>query len=60
MDTDAVREQAQATFETGFDCAEAVFLVVTQAFGLDVPGQVRLSTASGGGVGVARRKCAGS
>lgn len=60
METDAAREQAQATFKAGFNCAEAVFLVVTQAFGLDVPEQVRLATAFGGGVGRCKEEMCGA
>lgn len=55
-ETDAARGQAQEIFKAGFNCAEAVFLVVTRAFGLDVPEQVRLVTAFGGGVGRCREE----
>ncbi|WP_353120264.1 C-GCAxxG-C-C family protein [Nitratidesulfovibrio sp.] len=60
METDAARDQAQAIFEAGFNCAEAVFLVVTQAFGLDAPDQVRLATAFGGGVGRCKEEMCGA
>lgn len=60
MKADATREQAQATFEAGFNCAEAVFLVATREFGLDVPEQVRLVTAFGGGVGRCKEEMCGA
>ena len=45
MDISVIERKVRERFEAGFNCAESVFLVVTEAFGHHAPEQARLATA---------------
>ncbi len=50
-------EQAQALFEEGYNCAQAVFLAFAEEQGLDRPTAARLVSGMGGGIGRLRETC---
>lgn len=60
MDISAIEGKVRERFEAGFNCAESVFLVVTEAFGHHAPEQARLATAFGGGVGRCKEEMCGA
>lgn len=60
MDISEIEREVRNRFEAGFNCAESVFLVVTEAFGLHAPEQARLATAFGGGVGRCKEEMCGA
>ena len=50
-------EQAVATFEEGFTCAQAVFSTYADLFGMDREMALKLSSPMGGGIGRMREVC---
>lgn len=50
-------EQAAATFEEGFTCAQAVFSTYADLFGMDRETALKLSSPMGGGIGRMREVC---
>ena len=50
-------EQAVATFEAGFTCAQAVFSTYADLFGMDREMALKLSSPMGGGIGRMREVC---
>jgi len=60
MDISMIERKVRERFEAGFNCAESVFLVVTEAFGHHAPEQARLATAFGGGVGRCKEEMCGA
>jgi len=50
MDISVIEHKVRERFEAGFNCAESVFLVVTEAFGHHAPEQARLGRVGRGGV----------
>ena len=60
MKLQEIERRAEECFESGFNCAESVFLAITEAFGLDVSGQVRLATPFGGGIGRCKAELCGA
>ena len=49
--------QAVATFESGYTCAQAVFITYADLFGMDRETALKLSSPMGGGVGRMREIC---
>lgn len=49
--------QAQALFEQGYNCAQAVFLAFCEEMGMEQPLAARISSSMGGGVGRMREIC---
>ena len=49
--------QAVATFESGYTCAQAVFVTYADLFGMDRETALKLSSPMGGGVGRMREIC---
>ncbi len=60
MQLQKVERRAEECFASGFNCAEAVFLAITEAFGLDMHGEVRLATPLGGGIGRSKAEVCGA
>jgi len=50
-------EQAAATFEEGYTCAQSVFVTYADLFGMDRETALKLSSPMGGGVGRMREIC---
>ena len=50
-------EQARIYFESGFNCAQAVFAAFAQEMGMDESAALRLSSSMGGGMGGLREVC---
>ena len=50
-------EQAVKTFESGYTCAQAVFVTYADLFGMDRETALKLSSPMGGGVGRMREIC---
>ena len=50
-------EEVVRTFESGYTCAQAVFVTYADLFGLDRETALRLSSPMGGGIGRMREVC---
>ena len=50
-------EQATATFEEGYTCAQSVFSTYADLFGMDRETALKLSSPMGGGIGRMREVC---
>lgn len=50
-------EKAVALFESGYNCAQAVFVAFADVVGMDEEAALRLSSSFGGGVGRQREVC---
>ena len=50
-------EQAVATFESGYTCAQSVFVTYADLFGMDRQSALKLASPMGGGVGRMREIC---
>ncbi len=50
-------EQAAATFEEGYTCAQSVFSTYADLFGMDKETALKLSSPMGGGIGRMREVC---
>lgn len=50
-------EEAVKTFESGYSCAQAVFVTYADLFGLDRETALKLSSPLGGGIGRMREVC---
>lgn len=50
-------EKAVALFESGYNCAQAVFVAFADVVGMDEAAALRLSSSFGGGVGRQREVC---
>ncbi len=50
-------EQAVATFEAGYTCAQSVFVTYADLFGMDRETALKLSSPMGGGIGRMREVC---
>ncbi len=50
-------EQAAATFEEGYTCAQSVFVTYADLFGMDRETALKLSSPMGGGMGRMREVC---
>ena len=50
-------EQATATFEEGYTCAQSVFSTYADLFGMDKETALKLSSPMGGGIGRMREVC---
>lgn len=50
-------EQAVATFEEGYSCAQSVFATYADLFGIERQDALKLASALGGGVGRMREVC---
>jgi C_GCAxxG_C_C family probable redox protein len=60
MQLQEIERRAEECFASGFNCAEAVFLAITEACGLDMHGQVCLATPFGGGIGRCKAEVCGA
>ena len=47
-------ERAKENFQSGYSCAQAVFLACTEDMGLDTETRARLASSFGGGMGGGR------
>lgn len=50
-------ERAVATFEAGYTCAQSVFVIYADLFGMDRETALKLSSPMGGGIGRMREVC---
>ena len=50
-------EQAKALFSEGYNCAQAVFLVFAEDYGLSREAALKLSSSFGGGLGRLQEVC---
>lgn len=50
-------EQAVATFEEGYNCAQAIFVTYADVFGIDRDTALRMTSTMGGGIGRMREVC---
>ena len=50
-------ERAKENFQSGYSCAQAVFLACTEDMGLDTETRARLASSFGGGMGGMRQVC---
>ena len=50
-------EQAVATFESGYTCAQSVFATYADLFGMDRETALKLASPMGGGIGRMREVC---
>ena len=49
--------RAKENFQSGYSCAQAVFLACTEDMGLDTETRARLASSFGGGMGGMRQVC---
>ena len=49
--------RAKENFQSGYSCAQAVFLACTENMGLDTETRARLASSFGGGMGGMRQVC---
>ena len=50
-------ERAKENFQSGYSCAQAVFLACTEDMGLDTGTRARIASSFGGGMGGMRQVC---
>lgn len=50
-------EKAANNFENGYNCAQSVFMVYSEKFGIDTETALKLSSSFGGGMGRLREVC---
>lgn len=50
-------ERAKENFQSGYSCAQAVFLACTEDMGLDTETRARIASSFGGGMGGMRQVC---
>lgn len=50
-------KQAEELFKQGYNCAQAVFRVLSEEYGIDFETAMKLSSALGGGMGRMREVC---
>jgi C_GCAxxG_C_C family probable redox protein len=55
--TEQAADRAEQLFESGYNCAQAVFAAVTDSLGLDRSTSLKLSSSLGGGMGRLREVC---
>ena len=49
--------RAKENFQSGYSCAQAVFLACTEDMGLDTETRARIASSYGGGMGGLRQEC---
>ena len=50
-------EKAANNFENGYNCAQSIFMVYSEKFGIDTETALKLSSSFGGGMGRLREVC---